>query len=301
MNQFSTLIFVLVILAIVIFLLWFFIFKVKHLKIPNVYLVTGGVKCGKSYVSVWLAVRQYKRAKRKAHVQNFFIRFLVNPFSKLFKKEPFKLKEIPMLYSNMRLRNIRYNLLTLDIIYRKVRIPVGSVVLIDEVSLFADSMLVMTKRYQQEKLHEKLMLFIKLFGHYCGGYLIINTQALGDCAFEFKRCISSYLWIQSKRKFPFFSLLQVRELVYSDDSNVVNNFSQDSEVDNRPLFVLNKYMKYYDYRCYSIFTDGLEMQVNYDNPVLDKHDSCKTEVLLSLQEYETLKDFMNKCEVQENA
>ena len=60
-------------------------------------------------------------------------------------------------------------------------------------------------------------------------------------------------------------------------------------------------MKYYDYRCYSIFTDGLEMQVNYDNPVLDKHDSCKTEVLLSLQEYETLKDFMNKCEVQENA
>ena len=133
MNQFGTLIFVLVVLAIVIFLLWFFIFKVKHLKIPNVYLVTGGVKCGKSYVSVWIAVRQYKRAKRKAHVQNFFIRFLINPVRKLFKKEPFKLKEIPMLYSNMRLRNIKYNLLTLDIIYRKVRIPVGSVVLVDNV------------------------------------------------------------------------------------------------------------------------------------------------------------------------
>ena len=302
MNQFGTLIFVLILIALVIFLLWFFIFKVKHLKIPNVYLVTGGVKTGKSFVSVYLAVRTYKRAKRKAHVQNFFIRFLVNPIRKLFKREPFKKKDIPMLYSNMRLRNIKYNLLTMDIVYRFVKIPTGSVVLIDEVSLFADSMLCMTPKYRNSDMHERLMLFIKLFGHYCGGTMIVNTQALGDCAFEFKRCISSYLWIQSKRKFPFFSLLQVRELAYSDDNNVVNNFQQDSEVDNRPLFILNKYMKYYDYRCYSIFTDGLEMQVNYDNPVLDKHDSAKTEVLLSLQEYQSLKDFMtNRIEVEENA
>lgn len=288
--------------AIVLFLLWFFIFKVKHLKVPSVYLITGGVKTGKSFVSVWLAVKYYKRARRKARVCNFFIKFLINPiiwwrrFAHESKRNYFKLKDMPMLYSNMRLRNIKYNLLSLDIILREVKIPVGSVVLIDEISLFADSTLCLTKQYKEKNLHESLMLFVKLFGHYCGGHLIVNTQALCDCAHEFKRCISNYLWIEVNKRYPFFSLLKVRELAHSEDNDIVNNFSQDSELDTRPLFVLNKYRKYYDYRCYSIFTDGLEMKVNYDNPVLDKHDSLKTEVLLTLQDFKTLKAFQQKYE-----
>lgn len=308
MKNFGVFIFIGLIALIVIFLLWFFIFKVKHLKVPSVYLITGGVKTGKSFVSVWLAVKNYKRACRKARICNFFIKCVANPIRRFknLKREPiplYKYREKPMLYSNMRLRNIKYNLLTLDVIERKVRIPTGSIVLIDEISLFADSTLCLTPKYKSEKLHEKLMLFVKLFGHYCGGKLIVNTQALCDCAHEFKRCISNYLWICVNKKFPLFSLLTVRELAHSEDNDIVNNFSQDSEVDTRPLFILNKYYKYYDYRCYSIFTDGLELQVNYDNPILDKHDSLKTEVLLTLQDFDTLKQFQKKyeSEVDNNA
>ena len=314
LNEIGGLIFILLIVALVIFLLWFFIFKVKHLKVPDVYLVTGGVKTGKSFVSVWLAVKTYKRNVRKAHIFNFFVRVIANPirhFKNLFrkdKKEDYKYREMPMLYSNMKLRNIKYNLLTLDIIKRKVRIPFKSVVLIDEVSLLADSMLgrvggakKIVKEgketyvtYNNDIINEELMLFVKLFGHYCGGTMIVNTQALCDCHMAFKRCISNYLWINNKRKLPFFSLLQVRELAHSEDTDIVNNFDKDAEVDNRPLFILNKYMKYYDYRCYSIFTDNLELQVNYDNPVLNKHDSLKTNVLLTLQDFKTLKEFAIK-------
>lgn len=287
---------VVLIIALVIFLLWFFIFKVKHLKLPNVYLVTGGVKTGKSFVSVCLAIKQYKRNLRRYYICNFLIKWLINPVFRLFRKPTKKMLEKPMLYSNMHLRRVRYNLLTLDIIERKVRIPTDSVVLIDEVSLFADSMLVTTKYYREQLIHEKLMLFIKLFGHSVGGraLLIVNTQSLGDCAFEIKRCISSYLWIENKRKYPFFSLLSVREMAYGEDMQIINNFDKDSEVDNRPLFILNKWKKYYDYRCYSIFTDNLELQVDYDNPIKEKYDSCKTNVLVSLQDFKTLKEFADK-------
>lgn len=291
-QDIQVLLFVLILVAIGIFLLWFFIFKVKHLKVPDVYLVTGGVKTGKSFVSVYLAVRQYKRNCRKVKITNFFIK-IINVFKGIFKKPYICNKEMPMLYSNMHLRNVKYNLLTLDIIKRKVRIPVKSVVLIDEVSLLADSMLAFHKR-DDKLIHEQLLLFVKLFGHYCGGTLIVNTQCLQDCHMAFRRCVSKYLWIDNKRKFPFFSLLQVRELAHSEDKDIVNNFDKDTEVDNRPLFIWNKYMKYYDYRCYSIFTDGLRLQVNYDNPVKDKHDSLKTSVLLTLQDFQTLKEFANK-------
>ena len=305
-KDFQVILFCLLLGGLVIFLLWFFIFKVKHLKIPDVFLVTGGVKTGKSFVSVWLAVKYYKRAVRKWWIKRILIMAIVNPFRFIRKKPLIDLNDKehmkPMLYSNMHLRNVKYNLLTLDIILRAKRVPVGSVLLIDEVSLFADSMLVTTKRYQKEHLHEKLMLFIKLFGHYCGGKCIFNTQALGDCTFEIKRCVSSFLWIETRTKYPFFSLLRVREMVYGDELNIQNTITSDAEIDNRPLFIWNKYMKYYDYRCYSVFTDGLEMQVDYDNPVRRKGDSLKTKVLLTLQEFETLQEFAmrNESEVIED-
>ena len=45
----------LLVLVVIPFLIYFRIFY-KRLKLPNVYLVTGGVKTGKSFISVALAV-----------------------------------------------------------------------------------------------------------------------------------------------------------------------------------------------------------------------------------------------------
>ena len=114
-----------------ILLIWFFVFKVKHLKTPDVFCIDGGVKTGKSLVTVMLSIKQYKRNLLKTRICNWFTKV----FNKLrkFKGKPIKpLRDLPMLYSNMPLNNIKYNDLTLDIILRKVRIPYKSVVLIDE-------------------------------------------------------------------------------------------------------------------------------------------------------------------------
>lgn len=252
----------------------------KRIKLPNVYLISGGVKTGKSMVSVAFSVKTYKKNLRLAKFRNAIIKF-INIF--LPKRLKFDLPLLPMLYSNIKLRNIKYNLLTLDIILRKVRIPNKSVVLIDECSLLADSML-----FKDKKINNQLMLFIKLFGHYThGGTLIVNTQSIGDLHFSFKRCISNYLWIYSKTKLPFFTKFNVRELMYSDDNaSITNTITTDTEKDMLPFFFLNKYYKYYDCYCYSILTDNLVYQVNYDEKVLSKKDSLKTKTIISLQDFD---------------
>ena len=50
LNDFGKIICFLLIIGLVILLIWFFVFKVKHLKTSNVYFVDGGVKTGKSLV-----------------------------------------------------------------------------------------------------------------------------------------------------------------------------------------------------------------------------------------------------------
>lgn len=75
-NEIGGLLFLLLMLALVIFLLWFFIFKVKHLKTPDVFMVDGGVKTGKSLVSVMLAVKQYRRNLIRYYIGNVFVRII---------------------------------------------------------------------------------------------------------------------------------------------------------------------------------------------------------------------------------
>ena len=58
LNEFGQLIVIILLIALVCLALWFFIFKVKHLRTPDVFLVDGGVKTGKSLVSVMLAINK---------------------------------------------------------------------------------------------------------------------------------------------------------------------------------------------------------------------------------------------------
>ena len=139
MVNFAPYIFLGILGLIACVILYFFIFKVKHLKTPDVYCVDGGVKTGKSLVCVMLAIKQYRKNVIKIAILNWFRR-IANCFRKFKGKEDKPLRDRPMLYSNMPLNHVKYNNLTLDIILRKVRIPYKSVVLIDEASLLADSM-----------------------------------------------------------------------------------------------------------------------------------------------------------------
>lgn len=248
----------------------------KQLKLPNVYLVTGGVKTGKSYLSVRLAIKTFKKNLFKAKIKRFF------------KPDV----ELPILVTNLKLRNITHTPLTLDVIERKVRLPYTSVVLIDETSLLADSML-----HKEKDVNEKLTIFVKLFGHYTrGGTLIFNTQSLLDNHFSFKRGLSMYLWIHSKTKLPFITIMNVREMIYSSDSDsaTINTAEEDIEETTKALWCSNRYYKYYDCYCYSIFTDNLPVYQN-DQYISDKKD-LKSLDLVTLQKWESLKKIREELE-----
>lgn len=255
--------FLLIILVIVLILFLLYQHQFKKLKIPCVYLLTGGPKTGKSLLSVKLAVRQYHRNL----FQFYFLKRIICPIYNYFLRFIFRSKKItldnpPMLYSNIPLANTKYNDLTIDIIKREVRIPNKSVVFIDEASLVADSM-----SFKNNITNEQVSLFVKLFGHYShGGSLIYNTQDMKDTHYGFKRCTSSLLWIHSSKKMPFFTVFLVRELISMNDDNIQtsNNFEDDVEMSCLRLVIPNKYKYYYDHFALSYLTDDKPMQVNYN-------------------------------------
>lgn len=310
-NEVGAILFLLIILGLVIFLLWFFIFKVKHLKTPDVFMVDGGVKTGKSLVTVMLAVKQYRRNVIKMHIRNFFKR-IINAFRKLRnigklkkgkKNKPYlKYDERPMLYSNMPLYNVKYNALTMDILLWNVRIPHKSVVIIDEATLLADSMTGMMKSKEMkekfDEINEVLTLFLKTFGHQThGGACFYNSQQVIDLHFAFKRCTSTYLFVAKNRKFPFFCLLDVRELVHDESGDVTNTITSDVDVDNRPLFVSKRWYKYYDRYYLDILTKRLPLQVDYNVIKMSQKEKTDLDKILTLGTYKKIKEYNERKRV----
>lgn len=270
-----------ILLILAIILLIAFYRKFKKIKLPNVFLCSGAVKSGKSGLSVYLAVRTYRKNVIKWYLGNFVVRLCKRLRIKSFKNRdeyPYK----PMLYSNMKLRYVRFNRFTYEILNREVRIPNRSVVLLDEVSLLADSML-----YKDRITNSKLTLFVKLFGHYSHmGTLILNTQSIQDCHFAFKRCINSYIYIHSNMRFPFFTIFKLQELYYSEDATNINaNINGDIERGMLLLLVRSKYFKMYDNCHLSIFTDDLQYQVDYNKVILKAKKDLKSDDLVTLQDW----------------
>ena len=56
------------ILAIIAFTIWR---KTKRIKLGSLNMVTGGVKCGKSTLSVYLTIKEHKLRVRKTKVLNY--------------------------------------------------------------------------------------------------------------------------------------------------------------------------------------------------------------------------------------
>ena len=190
----------------------FIFYKIsKHFKVPKiacVSLTTGGVKSGKSTFSVYLAISTYKRIHRRWKVRKVF--------QTLFNKP---IDEEPLLYSNIPL-SVPYVPITLDLLQRKIRPRYGSVAYVNEASLLCDQML-----YKDDELSERLTLFNKLFGHEtCGGYLVYDTQCIGDVHYAVKRSLSNYFYVHHlEKRIPFFLVAKVREERYSDDTGTITN------------------------------------------------------------------------------
>lgn len=240
----------------------------KSIKTNCVCLVTGAPKTGKSTVALLFARRKYKKQLFKYYIKKYLL---------------FKDIEKPLFYSNIPVC-WSYVEITKELLTRKKRFAYGSVVYIGEMSLVADSQL-----FKDPILNEELMLFIKLFGHETlGGYLYLDTQSVEDNHFSIKRCLDSYIYIHHMVKWiPFIVICKVRELKYSSDNQTaVNVFNTDIEDDMKTLVVRKKIWRYFDYCCYSVLTDNLEVE----NNVLpkDMQRDLKARKIVSFKDFKTI-------------
>lgn len=259
---------ILIIILIIVLLVFLFIrFKSKKLKLPNVSLITGGVKTGKTTLAVYLAIKKWKSLHFKWKIKKFF---------KIDCEEP-------LLYSNIRLRGVPFVMLTKDLLLRKKRFNYKSVVLISEGALVADS-----QNYKDNFVNETLTIYCKLFGHETqGGYMFVDTQNITDLHYSFKRVCNSYIWIHSNQILPFIIKMNVREIAYCYDNDISNDFESDVEDSMLSLYLFKSIWKKFDCYCYSIFTDDLEKE--NEIITLGKKDCLKTDNILQVRDFQYLK------------
>ena len=230
---------------LILFFVMKFIKKFKVAKIGSLCLVNGGVKCGKSTLSVSIVRSEYKSRVRRVKFMNFF--------KKLFHKP---LKELPLIYSNVPLA-CPYVPLTDDLLLRKTRFVYGSVIYCQEASLVADSQLI-----KDMDINQRLLLFNKLIGHETkGGVVVYDTQCINDLHYSIKRCLSNYIYVHHLVKWiPFILIAYVEENRYSDDNSVVNVQDKDVEEKLRKIIISKRNWKYFDCYCYSVLTDDLPVE-----------------------------------------
>lgn len=272
----------LVLIGVAVLALWLYFRFFKLFKVKNIVFVDGALGTGKTFLSVALAVRLWKKRVRVYKLKKWFFNAFRN-FNRSYFDPKLKKLELPRLYSNIRLRNVPFVKLTRELLFRQSRFAYGSVVLIDEFSLMADQFC-----YKDREMSERLSLFFKLFRHETlGGYCVINSQSTSDLHYSLKYVLSDYLYIHHcNRHWPFVTSLKVQELIYCGDqsgSNVVNVRSKDIEETCKTLLVLKKYYKYYDSYCYSIFTDACP--VYRVEQTLGKGDSLKDVDLVSFKNF----------------
>lgn len=267
--------FIYIVFIILGIFIWFKIKKrFKFPKVGSIALFTGGVKVGKSAVSLACAISNFKRVKRKWRFKNF-IRKVLNKF----RRNKFNLLEEPYFYSTIPIRGIPYVQLTREHLLRRQRIRSGSVVFIDEASLVADSQLIKDK-----EINSNLLLFFKLFGHECGGLCVINTHCITDLHYALKRTTSQYFYVHSlSRWIPFFTVANIREERYSEDGTTVNAYIEDIEDSLKRCIMRKKIFKRYDSYCFSYLTDHLPTDTEDDLVYLGRKDSLKANEVVSFR------------------
>ena len=245
-------IFVFVLIALFVLILFLYFKFNTFRKFPTVLLVSGAVKSGKSFVSVSIAKRLLRKQRFKVFFVNVIFYLPKLLLNKIFKKNYTLWYALPVLYSNIPLFKTKYYQLTTNLLKREVTIIPKSIVFIDECSFTADSM-----SYKDSILNDALLQFVKLFGHMShGGYLILNTQSLSDLHYAFKRSIGDFYYIYLRRKLPFFTYVKLKQIFSIDGEKTSSNVL---ELNDYSMLISNKNYKAYDCYCYSCLTDSCSL------------------------------------------
>lgn len=264
------------VVAVVLLILLLKLFKVP--KAPCILFISGEVKGGKTLLGLWLTKRKYGFVHFMWRIKCKIARWLNRP-------EP----EEPAFCSNIPVAGVPYVPLTREIIQRKVRLPYKSVTFISESHLVIDSMTI-----RNPILNEEATLFYKLYGHATrGGFCFVESQTLADNHFSLKRSVSRYYQIFDNIKIkPFFALLRIHELAYSEDNSMVNVNNKNYESSSSWVFVPWSIVKHYDCYCYSASTDDLPVAETriYHRVVPHRFKRLKVRVPVSFRHFHTLEN-----------
>lgn len=234
-----------ILISVCVFFVHKFLSKFKFPKTGCLVPVVGGVKCGKSTFSCALVRSAYKRSLRSVKFTNFF--------RKVFNSNKPQL-DLPVIYSNVPL-NCDFVPLTKDLLLRKTRPIVGSVVYLQEASLVADSQLIKDK-----DINNELLLFFKLCGHE-GVQVILDTQSTSDVHYSIKRSMSQIFNVQHTVKWlPFFLICEVMEYGYSEDGSILFAQNKDSDDVVKRVIIRKSIWKMFDSRAYSSLTDNKPLE-----------------------------------------
>lgn len=189
---------ILLLIALVLagYFLWRKFAKPTALTHDSTILFTGGLGSGKSLNSVKVAIKAYRHAVRSWWWACQKIK-IIHWFNKNY---PLDFPERPMFKSNMpvKLGKDKYcSILTRDDLMLRTRIPVGSVVLIDELPQFIN-------QFQWENAQGTLNEFITFFRHYVNGLLVTNAQSLEEVECHIRRKLSAYYYCFDFQPFLFF-------------------------------------------------------------------------------------------------
>lgn len=265
---------ILILIAVILLLVFYFRYF-KNPTISTLTMITGGVKVGKTLLSVKCAVREYKKRLWIYRFKRYVVRF--------FLPKKFKDLEKPVIYSNIPLK-CPYVMIDKDLLLRRKRFIYGSVIYINEASLVADSFSIRDQRF-----NDSLKYFNKLIGHETkGGILIYDTQNILDVHYNIKRSASQYIYIIKNTKLLFHHVLTYKYLSGQDDVLNVNIGNTDNKDEVYHCLVSKKYYKYYDRYSYSILTDSLPVK----NDLIIHTDSLKSAVVLTFDD--DTKKYKNK-------
>ena len=205
-------------------------------------LFTGALKSGKTMTGLQCALKKYKWARIKWHIDCLWRKLIGKP-----------LPEEPLFYTNIPVAGVAYVPVTVDMLYRKVRLAYKSVMFLSETSLIADSMTI-----KDALLNEQINEFFKLYGHEThGGKCIIETQNVLDNHYAIKRCLTFYYNIDANFSLPFFKLVRFYKVFYTDDKSVSSVVNLAQGVEYSYMLIPKSIFTRYDSYTYSAFTDYL--------------------------------------------
>lgn len=272
-----------IILIIVLVVLYKKFYKEhKNIKTNSIMFVSGAPKTGKSLLTIYKCYVEYMSA-----LKTYFIgeSLYILTFGILGCNDRSKM---PLFYSNIPV-NFGYCVMpvTYATITRRVKIRDHSVVYLGEFSLVANSRIGQNSGVKNgvdyDLINEQLLLFTKLSGHQFNGFIGADSQVISDCHYSLKRVLSNNIYIHHNISIPFFKVLFVRELMYSEDNNNLNVTEEDSENKLKWLIVPKRFFKYYDFRCYSVLSDNLEEKNN-----ITYFENLKCDKIVSYSKFKTI-------------